>query len=273
MTERIITYHIWPHTLAVHEFVRWPESFAKTRGLIKPGYIYHQLTIDRHESIRCENTSEIAEVLKQRTEFVRLSASETWADPDKDGRTLKSILSVERDSIDVSLESNDIDLMNAAHTAIKDQFNLRNPPITTRDQARVKKLQATVFLGRHFDKETGATASILRKFLSLVGFEVIEGEEFNSQVIPEKVKRQIETQDVYIGLVTGIQEHDWITAEVAYAHGKEKHIILIVEDRSSFRPTIMGHDFEHIPFKIGAIEQAFIKLLEEFRSVGVCGMF
>lgn len=74
---------------------------------------------------------------------------------------------------------------------------------------------------------------------------------------------------VLTGLVTGNRDHTWIAAEAAYAQGKGKHVILILGEASNFNPSIHGGDFERIPFKAGAIEQSFIKLMQEFQSVGI----
>lgn len=273
MTEKIITYHIWPRDISFENFVQWPGAFASKRGITKATYTFHQLKVNKYENISCRDTLQLAEILKRQGDFENLRTSEEISDPDNKSREFKVALIFSRDSIAVSFASSDIDIVNAAHADIKDQFNLRNPAIPQADPMRVSKLHATIFLGRHFDTKTGVIASKLNKFLSLIGFKVVEGEEFNSQAIPEKVRQRIDAQDIYIGLVTGTREHEWITAEAAYAQGKGKHVILIIEEKSGFRPTILGRDHEHIPFGAGAIEQAFIKLLGEFRSVGVSGLF
>jgi len=98
---------------------------------------------------------------------------------------------------------------------------------------------------------------------------VVEAERYTAQAIPDKVLCLIERQAIYLGLITKNPEHDWITGEASYAHGKAKHVILITEEGAGFNPTIFGKDYEQIRFGGDAIETSFIKLLEEFRDIGL----
>ena len=110
------------------------------------------------------------------------------------------------------------------------------------------------------------------RFLELLGFDVIQGEEYHSRSIPDKVKALIERQDIYLGLVTGAREHEWLTAEIGYASGKSRYIMLLVEEGTKFNPTILGHDFEQARFPASAVEKSFVKLLAEFRNIRVRGI-
>jgi hypothetical protein len=80
---------------------------------------------------------------------------------------------------------------------------------------------------------------------------------------------RIDAQDIYLGLVTVNPEHDWLIAEGSYARGKGKHIIVVAEEGAKFNPTILGRDFEQIRFAGTNIEEGFIKLLQEFRHIGL----
>jgi hypothetical protein len=124
-------------------------------------------------------------------------------------------------------------------------------------------------LGRHFDNRAAALGRSVKEFLSLLAIEVVEGEAYSAQRIPAKVESLIDSQEIYIGLVTKNPEHDWIIAEVAYARGKGKHIVLILEEGANFNPTILGRDFEQIRFSGDTVEKTFTKLLREFRSIGL----
>lgn len=270
-TERIITYHIWPRDLSVADLITWTESFAQARDLTDEMYVFHQLTIDKYDTTKCTNTAQLAEILNYNKSFQTLLGSSTYTGAN--GRFLEWAITISKREIKVSFCSDDVDLLHVAHSAIKDKFMLRNPSIPSPDSARARDLHATIFLGRHFDETAKTVSAPLLRFFQLVGFDVVEGEEFTAQAISAKVKSRIDLQDIYVGLVTGNREHDWITAEAGYALGKGKHLIILVEEGSNFSATITGKDFEHIPFQKGAVEQTFVKLLEEFRSIRVCGLF
>ena len=91
--------------------------------------------------------------------------------------------------------------------------------------------------------------------MELLRFDVQEADEYRALPIPEKVQKLIERQDIYVGLVTGNREHSWLIAEAAYAQGKDRHIIMVVEEGSAFNPTIRGRDYEQILFPRDSIEK------------------
>lgn len=163
-------------------------------------------------------------------------------------------------------------MVSAAHTFIKDTFQFRNPEVPLPDARRAIYPQPTVFVGRHFDSSGDESFSGLSKFLRMLGFDVRQGEEYRSESIPKKVAARIDGQDLYICLVTGVREHDWLIAEAAYAKGRGKHIILLLEESATFNPTILGRDLEQIRFPPSHIEKSFIPLMGEFRSIGVQGI-
>ena len=81
----------------------------------------------------------------------------------------------------------------------------------------------------------------------------------------------MEAQDIYVGLVTGKRDHAWLIAEAAFAQGKNRHVIMVIEDGADFHPTIQGRDYEQIPFPPNQVEKSFIRLMQEFRSLGISG--
>src|SRR5205807_9583268 len=97
--------------------------------------------------------------------------------------------------------------------------------VTCRYQRRPERPtpQPKIFLGRHFDARSEKTVAPLRRLLYLLGFDVLEGEAYNSRSIPEKVKSRIDQQPIYLAVVTNAESHDWLIAEAAYALGKNKH--------------------------------------------------
>jgi len=105
--------------------------------------------------------------------------------------------------------------------------------------------------------------------MELLRFDVKEAEEYRALRIPEKVQSLIKGQDIYVGLVTGKREHEWLIAEAGFAQGQDRHVIMVVEDGAGFNPTIQGRDYEQIPFPPDHVEKSFIKLMQEFRSLGI----
>ncbi len=174
--------------------------------------------------------------------------------------------------IRIAINGSDDDTVVAAHNYIRTEWGLSNPPLLTSEKGRPRNLQATVFLGKHFDLESEAPARKLRQFMDLLRFDVQEADEYRALPIPEKVQKLIEYQDIYVGLVTGQREHSWLIAEAAFAQGKDRHVIMVVEEGSTFNPTIQGRDYEQILFPPNCVEKSFIKLLQEFRSLGISGL-
>lgn len=174
--------------------------------------------------------------------------------------------------IHIAINGSDDDTIVAAHDFIQKEWRLDNPPINKRQEGRPRNLQATVFLGKHFDVESQTPSRTLRQFLGLLRFDVQEADEYRALPIPEKVQKLIEGQDIYVGLVTGSREHSWLVAEASYAQGKNRHVIMVVEEGSAFNPTIQGRDYEQILFPPNSIEKSFIKLMQEFRSLGISGL-
>jgi hypothetical protein len=172
------------------------------------------------------------------------------------------------DQIKVSVESSNDDLVVATHHYIATHWRLEHPPVPLREEGR-PLLQPTLFLGRHFDEAGKAAAEKLARFLRLLRLRVEEADEYRAGPIPEKVKNKIASQSIYLGLVTSKREHDWITAESAFALGCHHHVIFAVEEGSEFNPTVHGRDREVIRFAPGRIEETFLELLEEFWSLGM----
>jgi hypothetical protein len=156
---------------------------------------------------------------------------------------------------------------------LKEALRLSNPPESELlGNAVAKYLHATIFLGKHFDEATVKPSAVFSDFLTLLRFSVLTAEPYRALPIPQKVKALIDRQDIYLGLVIGTREHDWIIAEASYALGRDKQIVLLVEDGSRFNPTLQGKDFETIPFPKDSIEKSFLKLLQGFRSMNITGI-
>lgn len=269
--KRAITYHIWPRDLDFAIKLPTLTEFANLRGYCETDFQQHRVKFDNYEKVTTQIFDELVSLIRKRPRFSSLSVTLNLMDRDKN-KKLACHLTFSEFEFQIEIDADDDDIGLAMHNSIRDEFGLRNPPSLEAESERPRNLHATIFLGRHFDNGGDEAGLLVGRFISLLRFEVKEADEYRAMQIPEKVKPMIESQDIYIGLVTGNRDHGWIVAESSYAAARGKHIILIVEDGANFNPTLQGHDFEQIRFPKGQIEKCFIKLLSEFRSLGILGL-
>ena len=273
---RTIEYHIWPRDMKFEGGLLALVDFAVKRGL-KPSHAevifdnIFTIKIDVFERVKCDRIEELVEVLRSTPIFKRFECNPFFRGETPE-HFLRTGVSFDNCIVKVDVESQNIDLVEGTHRFLKDTFNLRNPEIPTSPDDRPEYLHPTVFIGRHFDEVGNQYYATLSSFLRLLGFDVKQGEEYTSQAIPEKVKARIESQDIFLGIVSGDRDHEWLIAEPSYALGRRKHVILVVEKEAIYTPTILGQDLEQLRFDAGHIEQTFTPLLQEFRSIRITGI-
>jgi hypothetical protein len=263
--ETSIEYGIWPRDLDFEKFFNAVDKFASKRKMKPAGGTFFAINVDSFEDATAHSLAELHTLCKSTPKLEEIHSQQMF---EKGGVWLNVTVRCRGNLFRVSVNS-DPDLVRLLHEELRSDFGLKKRPVPLADGKRATYPQPTVFLGRHFDKRAGDLGRKLKEFLSLLGMEVVEGEAYEAQRIPAKVESLIDGKEVYIGLVTKNPEHEWITAEVAYARGKGKHIIVIVEEGSNFNPTILGRDFEQIRFSGDRVEESFTKLLREFRNIGV----
>ena len=273
---RTIKYCIWPRDMRFEDGLLAVVGFAAKRSLKPdPGKVIFDnifdITITDFESVKCDGIDEFVAVLRKTPVFERFTCNPFFRGKRKE-HFLHTGVSFDHRRVEIAVASGDVDLVEATHRFLKDAFNLRNPELPTSPDDRPKHLHPTVFIGRHFDELGNQYYDKLSSFLKLLGFEVKQGEEYASQAMPEKVKGRIDTQDIFLGIVSGDREHKWLIAEPSYALGKGKHVLLVVEKEATYTPTILGQDLEQVRFDSGHIEQTFIPLLQEFRSIRIRGI-
>lgn len=242
------------------------EQFALKRGLKREEPQFFNVKIDPFETVRAHSLEEFRSLFTKPPTFEQIHGNQRYAKKDV---SFEADVWCGGNKLSVSVQSNDPDIVTLAHDQLRSDFGLRKPPVPPVDMKRATYPQPKIFLGRHFDARAAAIGRTLKEFLSLLAIQVVEGEAYSARPIPEKVESLIDEQEIYLGLVTKNPDHDWITAELAYARGKGKHVILIVEEGVGFNPTLLGKDFEQIRFSGDAIEQSFMKMLHEFRSIGL----
>jgi hypothetical protein len=263
-----ISYAIWPRDLDFGEVFGRIESFANKRNMKVNDFAYLiTIDVDSSETISAHSLEEFLEVYKSLPRFDQVTGMQCFAG--KGDELLMVNVSSGGRFLEVSVDCRNADIVRLLQEQLRSDFRLQKAPLPPPDKRRATYPQPRLFLGRHFDERAAGMARKLKHFLSLLGIDVTEGEQYTAQSIPAKVMARIDAQDIYLGLVTVNPEHDWLIAEGSYARGKGKHIILIAEEGAKFNPTILGRDFEQIRFAGTNIEQGFIKLLQEFRDIGL----
>jgi len=271
-----ITYHLWPRGTCFEERLALLPGFAEKRGLQpeKKKKVWDlMLTIqtDKFHRIKCGTADELFEVMRRCPAYDSFTCFLPFVNT-KGDRTLNIGVTYSERQVQVDVISNDIDLVASVHAFVKESLGLGNPVVPPRNEGRAKYLQPTVFVGHCFDDIGDDYFDSLSQFLELLGFDVKEGKSYASEDIPDKVRERIDAQDIFVGVVSGAEEHPWLVAEPSYALGKGKHLILLVEDEATYSPTILGEDLEQIRFPRGHIEKTFVTLLGELRSVRVKGL-
>lgn len=179
-----------------------------------------------------------------------------------------------KSSIEIAAHAkNNLGYIERVLDIVRKEISLESPSRIDDDPYRRKMCEPNIFIARHFDDKGNSYYSDISNFLSLVGFNVLQGEEYTSDSIPYKVKHRIEKQDIVIVNVSGDREHPWLISEASYSLGKDKHVIILVESTTEFDTAILGNDIEYIPYPEGHIEKTYCSLLREFRSIGVKGLF
>ncbi len=171
-------------------------------------------------------------------------------------------------SLDIDVSSRNIEIavsggrsdILAVHDTLKDVFRASNPEADRSPSLSQYNLKKSVFLAHRFDETGKSAAEPIRIFLRRLGFDVIDGEGYESRDIPEKVADRIRSQDILLLLVTP-GDSTWVLSEAAYAKGKNKYIVALVQDGLTPNKGIIGSDHEHITFPEGRIEKAFNDLL------------
>jgi hypothetical protein len=270
-----ISYTIWDRKRSWAEAVRTVQQAVQERGFNPEGegtvtFLY----LGPSKRLTLYSLKESIEILAKVHSFDSMSIETSFRfKPSRkksgDLETLSFVLSVEP-KVEITLGADNYDLVKALHNHFQSELGLHNPP--TFPAVRPLNLQPTVFVSRHFDEKGNTAATPLSSFLTLLGLDVLEGAEYASRDIPDKVTERIDRQDIFLLLVTGKRDHAWLNAEPAYAKAKGKHIIILCEDGSSYDPTILGRDLEQIRFPSDRIENTFIPLLREFRSIRVRGL-
>jgi hypothetical protein len=276
-----IKYSIWPKKLnfadSIESVVNTIEREFKlhvTPFKFRDGDSTYIVHIDDNEDVRFEKYNKFIEYFKTIPQFISFECNISFSKRMTLDFAIKGLwIRYSISGIEITCHSDNHHFVERAHEITRGILNLAKVERHDPDEYRWKYLDPTIFISRHFDDIGNSYYSDLSLFLSLLGFSVNQGEEYVSGLIPDKVKHRIDTQDITVVVVSGDRSHDWLIAEIGYAEGKGKHIILLKEKGLPFNTTIIGKDYEYMEFEPGHIQEVFSKLLREFRSIRIKGLF
>src|SRR3990172_8386795 len=126
------------------------------------------------------------------------------------------------------------------------------------------------FAGHSFDERDKQIVDKILQFLRSDRVECESGELAENRSVSAKIKERIDRNLIFVGIFTRRCKLDgkylystsnWVIQESGYALGKDKELILLVEDNIDNFPELQG-DLEHIPFQREALDSTFIKLNE-----------
>lgn len=128
------------------------------------------------------------------------------------------------------------------------------------------------FVGHSFASEDADIANYIIATLEAAGITTTTGEAPRAGSVSDKVKAQIEANQIFVGIFTrrdkiaGKEEwttSPWVIDEKAYALGRGKKLILIKEQGVGSIGGIQG-DYEFIEFSRDALHMALVKLMRMF---------
>jgi len=136
------------------------------------------------------------------------------------------------------------------------------PPITP----------ASAFVGQSFAVADEKVNKLVHDVLESIAIKPFTGEKPKADLISEKVRRLIDEQPLFVGIFTRrdkiARKNEWTTSawvidEKAYAHGRQKRLILLKERGVGSIGGIQG-DYEYIEFARDSLEILVLKILQIF---------
>jgi len=276
-----IKYDLWPKdfnfALGIEEVVKTIKTefnIIPTRFGFRNADSTFNIYIDNNQSVRFESLKKFLRYFKTLREFESFSCNIAFTKLISFGLVVEGIwIEYSKSNIEVTCHAGDTYFVERAIEIVQGILKLSIVARYDSDEYRWKYLDPTIFISRHFDALADKYYSEISSFLSLLGFSVNQGEEYTASLIPEKVKHRMDQQDIIIVIVSGNRNHDWLISEIGYAIGKQKHIIILKEKSAIMNTTILGKDYEYIEFDDNYIQLSYSKLLREFRSVRIKGLF
>jgi len=118
------------------------------------------------------------------------------------------------------------------------------------------------FISYRFNDRIEKYISELKRFLKMVGIDVITGSDYEPRRISEKVTDKLKMDyDFIIYVVTKEGESTWCRDELGASYGRDYTIIPILEEGCELENGILS-DWEYINFRPDHIGDIYVKLLE-----------
>jgi 5S rRNA maturation endonuclease (ribonuclease M5) len=255
-------YSVYPSNLNIAASFKCYKEFLESRGY-KGGKITNlehmfKLEVSPYRTLLPEDFEELIQLLDKYPHSLPIELHTKW----EKGSNLffANYIYLSKSSLEISVKSNDLDIISSVHDNLQQCFQASNPHQDQIERLSKYGLKKSIFLAHGFDEHGNKLAAILNRFLVRLGFDVKEGEGYETKDIPEKVASKIDCQDIFICLVTS-GDTSWILSEASYAKGKNKYLIIICQDNVPFNKGIIGGDYEHLPFPESLIEKCFSDLV------------
>jgi hypothetical protein len=133
----------------------------------------------------------------------------------------------------------------------------------------------SVFIAYVFNKWEEAFVSKLTRFFQLLQFNVLTGRLFSPEPVDEKIKRWIESQGIFVAVITkDIETKEgkglpsiWLQQEPIIALLKNKKVMLIKENNIDVN---LGYfdKYDFIPMDKDKVDEVFLKIMEGLLSLG-----
>lgn len=255
-------YSVYPSNLNIPSAFKCYKLFLQDRGYTggKITSSSHKFSLDvsPYRSLLADNFEEFIMLLDKYPHSLPIELHTKW---EKAGNLwFANYIYLSKSTLSISVKSDDLDIISSVHDNLQQCFHASNPHQAQIERLSKYGLKKSIFLAHRFDDCGNKTASFLNRFLVRLGFDVKEGEGYETKDIPEKVAKKIETQDIFICLVTP-GDGSWILSEAAYAKAKNKYLIIICQDGVSFNKGIIGGDYEHLPFPESLVEKCYSDLV------------
>jgi len=255
-------YSVYPSNLNMLESFDKLDNFLKSfnfeEEVGKCGNSNCKIRINSERSIQANDYEEFMKILVEYPQALPIDIHSHFKNAKND--TVGIIMTVETSGASVIIESDDLHLISSFHDKIKNIFQLLNPKEELEKKVSKYNLKKSIFLAHRFDNMGNEYSRIMIRFLSSIGFKVLEGSGYESRDIPSKVLDKIKQQDIFICLVTP-GNHSWILSEASTAKALNKYIVIICQANTQFDKGILGQDFEYISFPEGFIEKIFADII------------